>query len=262
MKSSIKYLDAETKEVSNCGYPLEIEISSKDLHWDGVLLEKGWSPQFNPQNIITEYFYFALSLSSPLKWKATTAGKSKELHSEPGEIWLNPPNTAFSHNVDESCFFIILLISPQGLFSSFSEYLPNQKLSFLNQYNINDQTLANIIQLFYEEVKNDGRNGKVYFDTLKKLISNYFLKNYSNYQEIISNIENTAISENMLESIDKYIVEHMDENILIDTLALLFVKQMYRRRIRSNVALLWFGLYDLESAFKWFLNRKIYAIKS
>lgn len=219
MKSVIQYLDFETNKLSNCGDPLEIEVSSRNLNWNGVLLEKGWSPHFYPKNIITESFYFALSISSPTKWKTITEGKIKEIKTEPGEVWLNPPNTPFTHDVNDACFFIILLISERELYACFDEKLPDQKLSFLNQYNVSDSTLTNIIQLFYEEVKNEGRNGKIYLDTLKKLLSNYFLKNYSDYDDLILNKKSTTISESMLNTIKEYVTSNLEEDISIDTLS-------------------------------------------
>ncbi|HMW06812.1 MAG TPA: hypothetical protein PK079_17755 [Leptospiraceae bacterium] len=66
MKTAIEYFDFNSGKISDCGDPLEIELSSRHLGWKGVLLEKGWSPYFYPNNIYTNSFYFALALDSPL----------------------------------------------------------------------------------------------------------------------------------------------------------------------------------------------------
>jgi len=219
MKTAIKYLDYNTRDLSDCGDPLKIELSSRNLGWDGVLLEKGWSPHFYPENIITESFYFALAVSSPATWKASSGNKTEQIKADPGEVWLNPPNTPFTHEVNEPCFFIILLVDETELYRNFTEKLPSRKLAFLNQYNVNDPALAGMINLFYEEAKNESRNGKAYIDTLKKLISAYFIKNYSDYQDIISGNRSTILSDEMVDSVNEYIQSHLYDDISIDSLA-------------------------------------------
>lgn len=219
MNTSIQYLDYSTKKVSNCGSPLVIEESSVNLGWKGVLLEKGYSPFFYPKNIYTETFYFALSISASTKWKAYTDASSKDIKAEPGEVWLNPPNTPFTHEVNVPCYFILLLIEEQELYKNFDEKLPEQKLNFLTQYNINDVSLANVIHLFYQEVKNSGKNGRLYFENLKKLFSSYFIRNYSDYSDIISKNQQSNLNEAMINSIRNYILEHISEDISIDDLA-------------------------------------------
>ncbi len=219
MKSSIQYLDYNTKQISDCGLPLEIEESSVNLGWKGVLLEKGHSPFFYPKNIYTESFYFALSISAPTSWKTYKDSSTKEIKADPGDVWLNPPNTPFTHDVNVPCYFILLLIEEEELYRNFEEKLPSQKLNFLNQYNVNDLSLANIIYLFYNEVKNSGKNGKLYFDNLKKLLSSYFLRNYSDYADIINDKPQSNLSESNIHIIQNYILNHISEDISIDELA-------------------------------------------
>mgnify|MGYP001795710388 FL=1 len=91
MKSSLKFFDFDTNEVSDCGDVLVIETSSEKLNWKGILLEKGESPHFFPNNVYTPYFYFALALEADLQWKASMDGQMKSLKTVPGDIWINPP---------------------------------------------------------------------------------------------------------------------------------------------------------------------------
>lgn len=219
MKTAILYLDNTTKKISDCGEPLDIEISSRNLGWNGILLEKGWSPHFFPKDIVTESFYFALSIPFSSKWKASFPEKIGEIKTEPGDIWLNPPNTPFTHEIGEPCFFIILLVDEMELYKHFEAKIPHEKLSFLSQYSVKDNVLSNIINLFYEEVKNAGRNGKLYLETLMNLLSNYFIRNYSDYQDIISNKKNAVLNQEMIESIHKYVQANIHDEISIDALA-------------------------------------------
>ena len=64
MKSELKFYDAESNSLSSCGDVLDIVFSNRELHWPGVLIEKGTSPYFYPKNVYTPYFYFALALET------------------------------------------------------------------------------------------------------------------------------------------------------------------------------------------------------
>ena len=79
MKSNLKFFDFDTGAPSNCGHVLDIEFSSVDLDWPGVVLEKGSSPFFYPKNVYTPYFYFALALEGELHWSIETSSGVTEL---------------------------------------------------------------------------------------------------------------------------------------------------------------------------------------
>lgn len=219
MKSSIRYMNFDTKEISDCGSPLFIEESSAFLGWKGILLEKGYSPYFYPSNIYTESFYFALSISAGTNWKTVNGANSQEIKTEPGDVWLNPPFTPFTHEVGVPCFFILLLLDEEELYKNFDEKIPERKLNFLTQYNVYDLSLEYLICLFYAEVKNSGKNGQVYLDNLKKLFSSYFIKNYSDYNDILNNKSVTRINQSLVNSLEQYILNHLSQEISIDDLA-------------------------------------------
>ena len=110
MKSILEFYNAKDNSKSDCGSVLNIDFSSSHLNWPGIILEKGSSPHFYPDNVYTPYFYFALALDQDLHWNAKTSDGIEELKTSPGEIWINPPNSPFSHQISETCFFIILAI--------------------------------------------------------------------------------------------------------------------------------------------------------
>ncbi|WP_241762480.1 hypothetical protein [Vibrio coralliilyticus] len=161
MESELKFYDSESNELSGCGDVLDIEFSNHGLDWLGVLVEKGSSPYFYPKNVYTPYFYFALALEKDLNWSVEKDGTFADLKTSPGNIWINPPKTPFTHDVAEPCYFVILAIEEQEFLSHCPLNLDGIELQFLNNYNVLDETIKGIIELFMLEAKaKRGENGK------------------------------------------------------------------------------------------------------
>jgi AraC family transcriptional regulator len=219
MKTVIKYIDNITGNRSDCGNPLEIETSSRDLNWHGILIEKGWAQHFNPDNIITPYYYFAMATNEHCNWQAKNGEKTEIITTQRGDIWINPPNTPFTHSVDEPCYFIIFTVEEKILYDNFDGIIPDEKLQFLNSYNIQDENLGNMIELFYNEAKSGGINGSHYIMGLVRAFSNYFIRNYSDYNEKINNQPEFKIAGKKLDIIEKYISENIGNEISIESLA-------------------------------------------
>jgi len=219
MRTALVYIEHDTGNISDCGEPLEIEVSSRDLPWEGVLLEKGWSPYFIPKNIATPYFYFALALESNFHWTAEQRGETVDLKTNPGEIWMNPPDVPFTHVINEPCYFIILAINKEALFKHYDGALPEDRLRFLKNYNVNDQNLEYYIRLFYNEVCLQGKNGIQYFQSLMRLFSLYYIKNYSNHNDLVSSKIMSRITSADIEKITRHVNAHIETTIAIEALA-------------------------------------------
>lgn len=220
MKTSIEFIDSTTGQPSDCGDPLEIEISSKDLNWQGILIEKGTSPYFYPEKIVTPNFYFAMELENNFQWKIINNGCLNNLCSQPGDIWINPPFVPFTHFINEPCNFLILNISEETLFAHFDSLLPQEELQFLNNYNIQDKQLEYMLHLFLLETINKGNNGKSYLFNLIKLFAQYFISNYSNYFSLMQkNQKSSNFTENDFQIVYRLIMENLSETITIQDLA-------------------------------------------
>ena len=222
MKSKLIFLNNTTRESSDCGEPLRIEVSSSHLGWDDVILEKGWSPFFYPEDIVTPYFYFALAIDKDLEWEVRQQGNMKTLKTNPGEIWMNPPWTSFTHKINEACFFIILAVNEKVMLkNSQLERSQQPELQFLNNYNVNDPILKNFIETFYHEVLNKGSNGRHFLDGLLKLFCGYYIQNYSNIN-MLTNASHKSpnFSNSRLAIVDEFIMENLEENITIEELAI------------------------------------------
>ena len=220
MHSHLKFFNFESDTPSDCGKVLEIDISNHNIDWPGIILEKGSSPHFYPNNVYTPYFYFALALEQDLHWKAGTTEAMATIKTSPGEIWINPPGTPFSHEISEPCYFLILAIEEDIFLQNCPLNLSKDSLKFLNNYNVDDVTLKGIIDLFLMEVQNGGRNGYPYIKNLLSLLSTHYINNYSNHSDLQSTQTDTSkFSQNEMDKLDKYIDMHISNNISINDLA-------------------------------------------
>ena len=220
MKSNLKFFDFDTNSPSDCGQVLDIEFSSAGLDWPGVVLEKGSSPCFYPDNVYTPYFYFALALERDLHWSAETVDGMTDLKTSPGDIWINPPNTPFSHEISEPCYFVILAVEEKQFLESCSLNLKGMNLQFLNNYNVHDETIKGIIELFLIEARTGGRNGYAYLKNLIALLATQYIQNYSNFSDL-QNERPTAskLDQNQIDKVDLYIDKNIGSNISVDDLA-------------------------------------------
>lgn len=220
MHSQLKFYDFTTNEPSHCGEVLEIEVSNRQLNWSGIVLEKGRSPHFYPNNVYTPYFYFALALEQDLSWSIETEHGQTPLKSSPGNIWINPPKTPFTHNISEECYFVILAIEEQTLIEACPLNLDATRLQFLNNYNVVDEAIKGIIELFLIETTSGGQNGNAYIQSLLSLLSTHYIKNYSNYVDLQK--EQSAASKFdhiQMKKLDTYINENIGKSLSIEALA-------------------------------------------
>ena len=220
MKSTLEFYQADSGELSDCGDVLEIEFSSQELNWSGVIIEKGKSPNFYPTNVFTPYFYFALALDKDLHWSVEQDGDLAALKTTPGNIWINPPKTAFTHSISEPCYFIILAIEESNFIEHCPLNLEGKSLSFLNNYNVLDETIKGIIELFLLEAKSKGKNGTAYLNSLLALLTTHYIKNYSNYIDLQANQHSSSkFDQQQVEKVERYITENIDKHISVDDLA-------------------------------------------
>lgn len=220
MKSSLEFFDFDTQVASDCGDVLQIEFSSSGLNWEGVVLEKGNSPHFYPTNVYTPYFYFAMALDRDLSWSAEKDGTLSALKTSPGDIWINPPTTPFTHEISEPCYFLILAIEEQAFLSKCPLNLEGLELNFLNNYNVMDDTIKGVMELFILEAKSKGRNGKVYLDNLISLLSTHYIQNFSNYFDLRNEqLSASKFDQGQIDQVDRYIEENMGNSISVDDLA-------------------------------------------
>lgn len=214
MKTSLQFLRNDTRSPSDCGLPLIIESSSGDLAWQGVLLEKGWSPHFFPRDVVTPYFYFALAIERELHWDVQHPEKIEKVSMVPGDIWFNPPWHPFTHHIEEPCFFIILAIDEDRFFELGG--IRKNEREFLNNYNLRDDYLKKIMEMFSLETANGGRNGRPFVEQLLSLFCRYFLDHYSSDAR---GVPAPRIGPEEIERVQEYVMQNLSELISMDDLA-------------------------------------------
>ena len=220
MKTSLKFFQFGSDTASDCGDVLDIEFSSAGLDWPGVTLEKGSSPHFYPKDVYTPYFYFALALDKDLHWSVATQDGMTELKTTPGDIWINPPSTPFSHDISEPCYFVILAVEEQVFLDNCTLNLKGKELQFLNNYNVHDETVKGIIDLFMLEARAGGRNGYAYLKNLLSLLATHYIQNYSDYFDTHADSPNASkFQQQQVDKLDRYIDQNISNNISVDDLA-------------------------------------------
>ena len=220
MKSNLRFYDFETKLPSDCGKVLDIEFSNQNLDWPGIVLEKGSSPHFYPQNVFTPYFYFALGLEHDLHWSAETQDGMTPLKTSPGDIWINPPTSPFSHSISEPCYFIILAIEEEVFLNNASLNTDQKELKFLNNYNVHDETIKGIIELFMLEAMAGGKNGYSFVKNLINLLSTHYIQNYSNHTDLVSqSVNESKFDSKQVDRVDAFIDSNLGDSISVDDLS-------------------------------------------
>ena len=229
MKSNIIFYNHENDELSSCGDVLDIEFSNTELNWDGVILEKGRSPHFYPNNVYTPYFYFALALDKELVWNVGTGDSLTAVKAVTDDIWINPPKTPFTHDISDPCHFVILAVEEKRFYSSCPLNIQGMNLQFLNNYSVSDSTIKGIMDLFILEVKAKGRNGVTYLNSLLSLLASHYIQNYSNYQDLQGAKQNASkFDQAQVDKIDQYIADNIGNSISVDDLAdLLYCSKFY-----------------------------------
>ena len=220
MKSNLQFFSFDNDQASDCGDVLDIEFSSSKLNWPGVILEKGCSPHFYPTNVYTPYFYFALALDQDLHWQVETEHGISALKTTPGNIWINPPSTPFTHEISEPCYFIILAIEKETFLQNCSLNFKDKPLQFLNNYNVHDETIKGIIELFLLEAKANGQNGQAYLKNMLSLLTTHYIQNYSNYSDIENaRSADSKFDQGQVDKIREYIQQNIGSHITVDDLA-------------------------------------------
>ena len=179
MQSQIDFVDSHTlipKPYVKAG---KIVVSSKDLAWDGIYLERGENNGFAPDDVTVTQHYFAMNAGAALAWEWKD-GKTFRTHCyETGDIWINPAGTPFSHRVEGYNQFVLLTLDPAKI----PELLPDRPLLdrqvFRREHRSKDRHLQALLKALLAEAEAGGPNGRLYADALSTALAAHFVNHYS-----------------------------------------------------------------------------------
>jgi len=219
MQSQINFVDSHTLTPKPDITAGRILVSSKDLAWDGIYIEKGENEEFTPDDVTVAEHYFAMNIGPAFEWEWKDGKTFKTHRYETGDLWVNPAGVPFSHRIRGYNQFVLLTIEPQKV----AELLPDQPLLehqiFRRQHQAKDKHLQTLMQALLVEAEMGGNNGRLYVDTLSTALATHFVNHYSLNTPV--NLLNLYPTERQrLGYVIDYIEAHLTADLSLSDLAL------------------------------------------
>ncbi|MEL6381669.1 MAG: AraC family transcriptional regulator [Cyanobacteria bacterium J06626_18] len=219
MQSQINFVDSQTLQPNPEVEAGQILVSSKDLNWDGIYIEKGENEGFNPDDVTVPQHYFAMNVGPSYEWEWKDGKTFKTHRYDPGDLWVNPAGVPFSHRINTHNEFVLLTLDPAKL----TEALPHQPLLaqqvFKRQHKAQDRHLQTLIQALLVEAESGGPNGKLYADTLSTALATHFVNHYGTEVSLDLPVDKTLERQRLGQVID-YIEAYLTEDLSLNDLAL------------------------------------------
>ncbi|MEM7066456.1 MAG: AraC family transcriptional regulator [Cyanobacteria bacterium P01_B01_bin.77] len=219
MHSQIDFVDSHTLTPKPDVTPGRIIVSSKDLPWQGIHIEKGENEGFTPDDVTVTQHYFAMNTGPALDWEWKDGNTFKTHRYETGDLWINPAGVPFSHRIDGHNQFLLLTLDPQKL----TELMPERPLlehkTFRRQHQSKDKHLQMLMQALLIEAEMGAPNGQLYVDSLSTALATHFVNHYS--LEKPADLTGLPVSERQrLGAVLDYIEAHLTEDISLSDLSL------------------------------------------
>lgn len=219
MQSQINFVDSHTLTPRPDVKAGNILLSSKDLAWDGIYIEKGENEGFTPDNVTVTQHYFAMNAGPPLEWEWKDGKTFKTHRYETGDLWVNPAGIPFSHRIGGHNEFVLLTLAPRKI----TELLPERPLLerqvFRRQHQSKDKHLQALMQALLVEAQRSGPNGRLYADSLSTALAAHFVNHYCTDSPIYFPCLH-PIDRQRLGCVIDYIEAHLTEDISLSDLAL------------------------------------------
>jgi AraC family transcriptional regulator len=219
MQSQIRYVDSHNLTPKPEVTAGQILVSSQDLSWDGIYIEKGENEEFTPDDVTVPQHYFAMNAGPAHEWEWKDGKTFKTHRYETGDLWVNPAGVPFSHRISGRNQFVLLTIDPQKV----AELLPNQPLLerqvFRRQHQAKDRHLQTLMQALLIEAEMGGPNGHLYADTLSTALVTHFVNHYS-LDTPLECVHLPPIERQRLGSVIDYIEAHLTDDVSLAELAL------------------------------------------
>lgn len=219
MQSQINFVDSDTltpKPDINAG---QVLVSSQDLAWNGIYLEKGENEGFTPDDVTVAQHYFAMNAGPAFEWEWKDGQTFKTHCYETGDLWINPAGIPFSHRISGHNQFVLLTIDPQRVTELLPDHPRLEHQVFRRQHQAKDKHLQALMQALLVEAEMGGPNGRLYADTISTALVAHFVNHYS--LDTPGNLFNLPPSERQrLGRVIDYIESHLTADISLSDLAL------------------------------------------
>lgn len=219
MESQIKSLNNQTLKPNyqvNTGRTL---VSSQDLSWDGIYVEKGEKTVSHPDNLSISQHCFVMSLGPSFEWECKEGKTFKTYRYNPGDIWVNPAGAPFSCRVNLYNQFVAVTLDPSKVVEALPEYPLVERQIFQPQYQAQDRHLQTLIQALLVEAESGGPNGRLYADSLSAALAVHFVNHYG--MDICLELPaGKTIERQRLARVIDYVEEYLTEDISLNDLAL------------------------------------------
>jgi len=174
--SSIPFADSISGKRINGLQEAKIEFSSKNLGWEGLIVEKGAQHSWETDDFYIPGHYIAINLSNkPLSFERKTQYGFKREVMPPGSIWLNPAKNTFTHRVKEVCNYGAVVLDSEKL-----EHLAGiSKTELRLYYGLQDPQLEYLVRNLLLEAQNRGVNGRIFRDSLTAALSVHLASHFS-----------------------------------------------------------------------------------
>ncbi|MGB0563269.1 MAG: helix-turn-helix transcriptional regulator [Spirulinaceae cyanobacterium] len=179
MQSQIHFVDRQTLAPQpdlNAG---RIWVSSQDLGWDGVYIEKGENEEFTPDDVTVAQHYFAMNIGPAFTWEWQDGQTFKTHRYETGDLWVNPAGVPFSHRIRGHNQFVLLTIEPRKVAELLPDQLWLEHQHFRRQHRAQDKPLQTLLQALLIEAELGGPNGRLYAETIATAFVTHFVNHYS-----------------------------------------------------------------------------------
>jgi len=217
MKTSIAYLDADTRAPSATADPGEILSSSAPFGWNGIIVERGHNSLFLPDNATVPDHYFAMLLSAPFSWEWKDGRRFRRHTMRTGEIWVNPAYTPFSHRITEYSEFALVTLSTDMAAEIHRELSDSAVPPLRMRHNCDDPSLRRIILALLAELEERGTASSLRAAELTISLLSHFLSAYS--REKPERWRGPELGRARMERTMEYLDWRLTEEITLDDLA-------------------------------------------
>ncbi len=178
-KSAITFLDSDGNPDTNTADQIKVIASSSGLGWPGIHVERARCNGFECSEVSVPQHLFCMLTQDAYTWERKD-GRSYTWHtSYPGQLWINPANTPFSHRSTAPKEFVQLTLD-QSWLDQMVDVVPEHLFGELqSRCNVEDEQLKQLILLLLREAETGGRNGPLFAESLATAVAVHYVRNYT-----------------------------------------------------------------------------------